>query len=351
MKARTGAFWKWYSNNAARFYAAIEVKQCGSLEPEVSAAVDRWLPGMAWVFGPGENKTGHSFTLTGEGILAKQFIAEYWLSCAPKIDGWSFYSSRQPSDDVRGFTLKLDNDLTFDPKELWLHLWVDTQEEKIDITAWHPLYDKISDNSKWTSLFLLLDEVLGEHGTQNWIGEIKFADHLLRESVPVWELREFTQEAEVSRGWNKHKPTETYTSYQIKEGWDGLRGDVFVGTTRCWGLIREFLDSRGPIKHPLPGVGVDFVCVAIPSEILPKGKEVEFRGEIEDDAMALLAEQQSGDTLGGCTGTKNAYLDFIIYDGDASINLIKKILTKHGIPKGTTVHHLTEDKADKVYRL
>src|SRR5262245_11821628 len=122
LKTRVHEFWKWYAKNAARFFSVIEGKGCPDLQAEVSAEVDRWLPGMAWVFGPGANGVGHSFTLSGEGVLPRQFVAEYWLSQAPKLEGWTFYASRQPSSDVRSFSLHFGGGLAFEPKELWVHL-------------------------------------------------------------------------------------------------------------------------------------------------------------------------------------------------------------------------------------
>lgn len=351
LKTRVAEFWRWYAANAARFFSEIEDGHCSELQPEVSDAVDRWLPSMAWVFGVGENKIGHSFTLSGEGTLPKQFIAEYWNACAPKLDGWTFYASRQPSDNVRKFSLKLDGEHTFEPQELWLHLWIDDQSEKIDVTAWHPLYEKISDREKWTSLFLLFDEALGEHGSQNWIGEIKVADNALRESVPIWELPEFIDETAKSRGWKKHKPTDTYTSYSVKKQYEGFRGDVFVGTARYWSLIRDVMNAHVQVEHPCPKMGVDFVSVVFPSEILPKGQEVDFRATIEDEIIASFEKNRGGDTLGGATGTKNTYSDFIIYDSKESIQQIREILKRHGLPKETTIQYLTQDKANIVHRL
>lgn len=348
LKTRVSEFWDWYSENAEKFYSIVEAKKCGDLQDEVIAAVNRWLPGMAWVFGPGENNEGHSFTLSGEGVLVKQFVAEYWLSCAPKLTGWTFHAARPPCESVKGFKLELDGSHSFDTKELWLFPSVNEDNQKIDLTVWHPLFGSISDNSKWTALFLLLDDVLGEHGTQNWIGEIKFASDSLKESMPIWELREFVQTIESTRGWKKHKPTDTYTGYKINAQGEHLRGDMLYLTSRLGGTVLDYLENEGPIDHPLPNLGVDFVFVSIGRAVIPEGQEVDFRAKIEDDLIEVLAQNRSGDSLGGGTGTKNCYLDLITYDGDESIKQIQQVLRKHGLPKETSIRYLTKDKSDKV---
>jgi hypothetical protein len=351
LKSRVQGFWKWYAQHAARFHAAIEAGNCHDLQPEVSAGVDRWLPGMAWVFGPGEKGAGHSFTLSGEGVLARQIVAEYWQSQAPRLEGWTFYAARQPSSNVREFSLQFGSGFVFEPKELWVHLRANDQEENIDITAWHPLFARVEDNSKYSIMFLLLDEVLGEHGTQNWIGEIKFADTQLKESVPIWELPEFIKQVETQREWKKYKPTDTYTSYRIPEPKDGLRGDIFVGTARLMKLVRDYITEEGPVEHPAPDLGLDFVFVALAREILPKGEEVEFRTTIEDDIVTALEENASGDSLGGASGTHHSYIDLVIYDGEQSIRQIMDVLKKHELPHGTAVHYFTKEKAGRVHRL
>jgi hypothetical protein len=113
-KARVEEFWDWYTKSAARFYETIENKKCGDLTSEVSATIDRLLPGFAWVFGPGANGQGHSFTLTGEGDEHRQLLTRQWLSFAPRLPGWTFYDSRQPSETVE-WAINI-GELQFDPR-------------------------------------------------------------------------------------------------------------------------------------------------------------------------------------------------------------------------------------------
>src|SRR5262249_37179129 len=95
-KSRVESFWHWYAQVADRFYRTIEGGKCPDLAPEVSASIDKMLPGFAWVFGPGPDRQGHSFTLSGEGAPHRQLLCLYWSSRAPALKGWTFYASRQP---------------------------------------------------------------------------------------------------------------------------------------------------------------------------------------------------------------------------------------------------------------
>ena len=126
-KHRVERFWEWYSQVAPRFFQVIESKDCSSLAGEASANVDKLIPGFAWVFGPGENNVGHSFTLSGEGNPHLQLLSIYWLSRAPKLNGWTFYASRQPGS-IRGQRMEIGG-RNFNPLEFWITPTVNREEE------------------------------------------------------------------------------------------------------------------------------------------------------------------------------------------------------------------------------
>lgn len=349
LKQRVTEFWNWYAENAERFYKTIENAKCSDLEPEVSTAVDRWLPGMAWVFGPGANNQGHSFTLSGEGFLPRQFVAEYWLQQAPQLPGWTFYASRQRSEKCKGFILRLDENENFRPGEFWVCPYVDDEEEEIDIAVWHPTIHRLPEEERLHALFLMLDEILGEHGTQNWIGEIKFSEDQLKQSIPIFELREMIEETQKSHGWSKHPPTETWSSYHLEEsGTEWLRHDIVAGSARYFRLVGNYSDAHGPCEHPLPELGVDYVFVAVQTSHFPRGSEVDGRSKIEDVIIDALERTGSGISIGGATGFINCYMDFMIYDGENSLKIVKETLRKHKVPRDTKIHFFTSDRATEV---
>lgn len=346
LKERCTAFWAWFASHAARFHEVIEQGQCASLAEEVGQAVDRWLGGMAWVFGPGEGPSQHSFTLTGEGILTRQFVAEYWLSRAPRLPNWVFYASRQPAADPHHFSLKISGE-PFDPGQLWVAHYVDEQEEKLDIMAWHPAFAKLDEGAAMRVLFLLLDEVLGEHGTQNWIGEIKIGNTRLKDAYPLWELGEVIAKVSEEQGWEKLRPLDCGTSYSRKEpGNNYPRADVFVGTTRNFALIQAHGAAEGRLEHPLKDLGVEIVFVSLDRACLPEGREVDFRGEVEDALNEALQARGEGECFGGATGVERAYIDLMLYDGKRSLATVLEVLRKRGLPEDTHIRWFTEDKAD-----
>jgi hypothetical protein len=343
LKTRVESFWKWYAVVGPRFYETIESKKCADLAGEVSAKVDELLPGFAWVFGPGANKQGHSFTLSGEGVIHHQLITLYWLSRAPSLPGCTFYASRQPGS-IKGQTIKMGEQV-FDPVEFWITPVIDDDLEKIDITAWHPMFESLKEQQRQTILYLFLDELFGEYGTDQFIGRIELGDRRLADAIPLAELLDFVNKIKAERGWKKYPPGECFSSYECKEPHDRFpRGDVFVGTTANFRLIRDYLNAEGELENPLKNTEADYVFVSFENAILPKGGESAARGVIEDALDVALKSAFSGQVLGGAYGTSNAYIDLMIFDGVNSLEIIKNVLREKQLPPGTEIHFFAKEK-------
>ena len=341
-KARVESFWDWYAKVAARFYETIERERCADLSDEVSMKVDELLPGMAWVFGAGEN-SGHSLTLSGEGNLHRQLLTQYWVSRAPTLEGWTFYPARQPGR-IDGVRMEIEGQ-SFDPMEFWLTPTINHEDEQVDITAWHPTYAKLSEHNRLGPLFLFLDEALGEFGTGQWIGKINVSDQQLVDSIPLGELSVFIEKLAAETGWKKLPPGECASVYRMKEeGAPFLRGDLIAGTTMNMRLINEFLESEGEMEDPLTGTGADYVFVSFDAGILPKGRQVDARATIEDGLDGALRAEASGRLVGGGLGREFAYVDLLLFDGNKSLDIVQRVLREHNLPAGTTINYFAKEK-------
>lgn len=343
-RARVGQWWDWYAGQAARFYETIESSQCPALAGEVSAKIDELLPGFAWVFGPGPGPEGrgHSFTLSGEGNIHRQLLAQFWLAQAPALEGWAFHASRQ-AGDIEGKCIDMGGQ-RFDPIEFWLTPDVNRETEKVDLTVWHPLYEHMEEGARWTVLFLFLDEVLGEFGTQQWIGEIQLNNKRLAESIPLRELRGYLDNVAQNTGWKKFPPGEAVSVYQLEPHGRFARGDIIVGNTRCPALLNEYLEAKGALPDPLAGTGADYVYAAFDARVLPDGQQSETRGAIEDLLDAALRGVAGGQLIGGAHGAERAYIDLLLFDGDASMGVVEQILREQGLPPGTRIEYFAKER-------
>lgn len=342
-KNRVERFWTWYAGVAPRFYKTIEAGKCPSLAGEVSAKVDELVPGFAWVFGPGVDGKGHSFTLSGEGNIHRQLLTLHWLAQAPALPGWTFYAARQPGS-IRGTCIETGG-RKFDPMEFWITPVPNLDNEKVDITVWHPLFGSLPERDRYQILFLFLDEVLGEYGTEQWIGEIKLNHEHLANSIPLEELSDFLKRLQAEQGWKKYPPGDCVVLYRLQDPHNRfLRGDIVTGTTSNRRLIDEYLQAEGDLEDPLQGTGADYVFVAFDVKFLAAGSEVATRGKIEDALHEALQSAGSGRSLGGALGRENAYIDLLLVDGLASIAIILQALQEQGLPAGSSINYFAKEK-------
>lgn len=348
-KARVDRFWKWFASNSEAMLSAIDDKRCGDLQDDVSRQVDGLGPGFGWVFGPGENGARHSFTLTGEGVVERQILAQYWQSRSPQLPGWSIYGSRQPSRETPTWELHIDED-SFKPAAFWCSVFLDEQDEEFDITVWHPLFAKLPKEEHFRVLFIVLDELLGEFGTQRWIGEIKISKERLAESMPVAELRDYVNAETARRGWKLIPPGEKWSLFRFESAEDFPRGDVLTWNTAVPALVHETFDSKGSPSDLLEGTGAEFLFVKLPAEVFPRGREVETRGEVEDALDTALKGEASGMVVGGSLGPSGGYIDLLALDGSNSVNTIQRVTGKLSLAKGTALYRHHEPRGHPIFQ-
>ena len=330
-KQRVQEFWKWYPEVAKRFYDTIEQGNCADLTDETVSFMNSVLPHMSWVYGPGETG-GHSFTLSGEGQVPKQLLAEYWRKQSVELPGWTFYSARQPSkgENLRGMSIAVSDQDAVDTDSFHIQTEVDDDQELIHITAWHDALEQVPEEHHFQILFLLLDEALGEFGTQTWIGEIQIQPiESGTETRTLTELPTFIEQVDRYHKWEKLPPPKSYTLYRFEEQRDGPRGDTVVGTTVIPNVVCKYIHHMGKLpEDPLEGTGARLAYLAIDGDVFPEGKQSDVRGNIEDALDEALGEQLSGQTLGGAFGIDNSYIDLLLVDGDQSESIIQETLSK-----------------------
>lgn len=330
-KARVTEFWEWFPDIARRFEAAAAADDPQEVVSQVGDFMQANLPGLSWALGRGENGE-HSFTLTGEGLVPKQLLAEYWQSRAIELPGWTFYASRQPSppETLKDLAIGVSDEEQVDAANVLIKTSIDEEAELIDITAWHPALAHVDEEHHFQILFLLLDEALGEFGVQTWLGEIKvepITDSLGTRSL--LDLPKFIEQASRYHEWEKYPPLETYSTYEVSEQVSGPRGDTVVGSSVIPDVIFDYIENEGQSSEdPLEDTGAELVYLAIDGAVFTEGNEEEARSNIEDELDEALELAQSGRTLGGATGEMQSYIDLLILDGDSSRQIIEQTLER-----------------------
>ncbi len=330
-KDRVTQFWQWYPTVADRFFQTIEQGNCEALTNEVGEAAVQTLPTLAWVFGPGEGG-GHSFTVSGEGQVPKQLLAEYWHARAPEIANWTFHASRQPAtpENLSSMAIAVGEHDSIDTENFLLKTEVDDESQLIHIVAWHPTLAKLPEEHHYQILFILLDEALGEFGTQTWLGNIELQPLTPGEGIrTIATLPQFIRQVEEYHGWEKLPPLRAYSVYELSEQGPFPRGDTLVGSTCIPDVIFEFIEGEGRLREdPLAGTGAEFAYAAIDGSVFPDGKQSDIRGNIEDAIDDALQNQRSGRSLGGAFGLNESYIDLLLLDGDNSRQIVEQALAE-----------------------
>ncbi len=332
-KRRVESFWDWYATNSRHFLEKIDSGAIDDIVPEIEQNTSEWLVGLSWVFGPG-TEDGHSFTITGEGDLSRQFLAEQCRLMSPSLPGWTFYGSRQASssDSVCNMAISL-GDADIDAESIRVVPAVDVEAERVDLSFWHPRLADMPEDQRWQIVFIFLDEALGEFGTQLTVGGLDFRDCDDDEAaISLADLAEYVDAVCAKNEWTKDSPFSTFSVYQT-ENTSGRfpRGDTMVGTTCHTSLVLDFLNNEGPLDdNPLEGTGAEFIYLKIDASLFPEGKQVDVRGDAEDTLNAQLTEHHAGRTIGGAMGVDNVYIDLLLLDGDRSRQIVDAVMTAMG---------------------
>lgn len=350
LKHRTAILWKWFSENAEEFHQAINDQNFDNYSEEFAAKIDEILPDISWVFGPGPDEEGHSLTLSPEADPYKGAAIAYIVANAPQLKGWTFYSSRQPSESFATMSMEIADE-TITAKQIWVTPRVDEEAEEIDLVCWAPVFESLPEDARGQITFLWLDEALGELNVTHRLGSIDIHGNSLENAMPLSELPEFITETEKKHQWRPIFQGETYSTYKFRERTEFdptfLRSDIFAGTSLLHRLSSDHIKEDGKLENPLPDWGVDFLFVSIPKSFFTKGSEVDERAGIEDAIQELFDSTDSGRVLGGASGHENLYIDLVIFDGKNGINATLEALSRHAIGKSGKVFYFDKERATK----
>jgi hypothetical protein len=166
------AFWLWWSAARVALAAAVESRTLPEWVPRISERVSAIHPNLAWELGPGR-KSAHHLCMSAEGDAGLRVTTERWLSRAPAPDAlWEYYPARQPSLRTdRKPSLRLGEvDLAY--ADVRFALRVDLVRRIVHVVVFHPKLHELDEGRRGLATMLFLDDLLGEDGTERWIGDV-----------------------------------------------------------------------------------------------------------------------------------------------------------------------------------
>lgn len=280
----------------------------------------------------GDNK--YELILTPEGNKTKWIQIDYWLKMAPQqlSEKWNFYSSK-PAIGDENFEFGM-YDISVKAKEVVIACKTDTERRKIDLEVHAPKLMGLDENKRYSMFFILLDQFIGEINTMQNIGYIDFVETEPEgNAVTIDKLKAIVNDTVKENEWSSaDEPLGTYSSYQLEpnrnEGWV-LREDIFIGSTVCVPALNAFLKHENDFFEEYEKNGMVYGFLFYDNTDVPREEIVPFRGEIEDKILAAAAPQRIADGIGGATGFRFSYMDFIIYDKEAFLKIAKDVLSTY----------------------
>ncbi|MBO3746369.1 DUF695 domain-containing protein [Streptosporangiaceae bacterium NEAU-GS5] len=265
-------FWAWWDDTRPQVDALVEAGDAAGLADLVGPAVSALDPSLLWEVEPGR-LAQHSLVVSASGNPELRSFAHRWALAAPEGDeSWEFHPSRQPlppgteiSVDVNGHDFGLDG--------LVFGLRVPPGTPRVDIAAYHPIFQDIDDDTRLETTLLALDWLLGEDEVARWVGDIVAAEFEPIDAVPAIHLPAVV--ADVADGFQD-------------EQWAFLEGQTAAGKP----LTATARYPLRPVDHPLLD---QHVAVTLPyghadADGQPTEASVEALRDFEERLTAHLAK-------------------------------------------------------------
>ena len=286
----------------------------------------------------------YDLILNLEGDWSRLFPLVYFKKRAPKevLELWNILVGRQARDEKNGdFQLKTGNDLVSAED---FQIWTEWQGKEAKVSIYCekllPLLPERESNAYWI-VYTMLDYAMGELAEMKYIAGLELLRVRREEKALMLSelLSHFMEKLSLSREelLDAERYCGLYTGYQMKpdeEAQDGLRRDVYVGSSGFLPLLNEFWrgESRMMDTFHNDGIAAGYFCYPL------YGFQGEDRSaQILDyrDEMAEKIEELAGADsfafIGGACGIYYGYLDFIAWDLKAVLDAAVSVFGASGI--------------------
>ncbi|MBP2703336.1 DUF695 domain-containing protein [Microbispora sp. RL4-1S] len=224
-------FWEWWGQNRPRVDELVEADEAEALADLVGPAVTAMREALVWEIVPGRT-AGHALVVSASGDPELRPFAHRWALAAPPADDrWEFHPSVQPASRPAELTAEVGG-REFGLDRMVMGLRVPPGTPRVDLSAFHPIFPDIDDDSRLEATMLALDWLLGEDEVARWVGEIVAAEFEPIDAIPAIHLPAVV--ADVADGFKD-------------EQWALLEGRTATGG-RLAAVARYPLR---PVDHPL----------------------------------------------------------------------------------------------------
>jgi hypothetical protein len=174
-------FWAWWGQTRPSIEATLSDGLSTETVEELARRVHKIHSGLQWEIG--EEEDTPVLTVTGGGVAELRGLAERWRRAAPRDDGWAYHPARQADPEMLRQKLTLaDHEL--DLGYVRLGMRADESRARVHLTAYHPDFLFLPQETQLQVALHILDWALGEDDVARWVGDVKITTDPLVDSLP-----------------------------------------------------------------------------------------------------------------------------------------------------------------------
>jgi len=269
----------------------------------------------------------YELVMSGSGDLTTIFMIDYCLALKPEMlsEKWIFHGTkpRLGADfkvEMHGFSLGATDFLIYPS--------LNKEKYKVDIGIFCSKFIGLSKEKKLGLLFTSLDSSIGETYTVAYIGKIDilYLKKPFKKYITLADLHQYIEETINQEGWAKlNNPIELCYAYgQKSENPEEIRNDIFTGYSHNMDTIQYFYNDKSWFKK-ISNFGVSLGFLFFDNTAFSTKQISDYHNEFEEKIKKKLQTVNVATLIGWATGTRNSYIDFIIYDEAEFISLIKEL--------------------------
>lgn len=326
---RVDDFWNWFLEN--------ETKMSDIFWPVSDTEVDKFTAfvheGTSLIsenlyFNLGGD---HEFTFSVNGWPDLYLLYPYIISRMPEsLKGkWKFFPFSQGADRLFNFRMY---GADINTEQIMVRPFYQEDRNCFTITYHENNLNALPKEKSENVMWVILEKLLGEGIASTYIKEIAPSRSAGKDMIPLHELKKRIEESVKAGGKDfLENPKDLNTGYSMtpRES-EELRFDVIVGTTCLEAAVTEYYDDSTVIFDHANSFGAQAMFIVFENYCTDGHTLLNFRHELEDRISAEILEPMNlGQVTGGANGTKCGYIDLLIFDVQAFVDMVRPLLAQY----------------------
>ncbi|MBP6732738.1 MAG: hypothetical protein KA149_11805 [Chitinophagales bacterium] len=347
-KQRVVLFWKLFTEGEEDLRSGVKAADTEKTIAFINSVFKQ--SGIELAFQMGFNGEKFEFFFSPEGNRNVQFLTRCLIDISPHLEHWLFYPSKQSSslERLADIAIQLSDNNSITPADTFIYANLDEERRHFNIKVHHQSFTQLPEKDRTIISFLLLDEALGEYGTEMFVGKLETTTSRNEGDIDLVTFRKRVDgyKAEIEFD-GEMTPDQLHSLYSIKpeeKSKYALREDVYVINTSNIELFENYGKS-----NLLEKFGANYIFAVISMSLFDMETFLDQREEISDKVDLEMQSANDGFVVGFATGKLNCYMDLIIFDGETSINKLIATLQKSYPALHGSIHYIEKEKKDLSY--